>query len=109
MALLTHQVVDRDGHQIAFAAAAGGGDTYRVDDDRSILLVKNDHTSAHTVTLPTPGTVQGLAIAENAVVCANAQITAIPLYRGLYRDNTDGLLDITYSAVTALSVAIIRF
>lgn len=108
MALLEHQLLDPAGTKITFAAAASGGDTYKVDDDKSILLVKNDDAAAKTVTLVTPGTVRGLAIPDRQVTVDAGSVEAIPLYRDLYRDPADGLVDITYSAVTSTSVAVVR-
>lgn len=108
MALLAHQLVDPDGLQIVFSPAAVGGDTYNVDDDASTLVVKDDDAAPKTVTLATPGTYQGLALPDRQVVVAAGAVALVPLSRGLYRDPADGLLDISYSAVTALNVAVIR-
>lgn len=107
MALLTAQLVDPAGTQISFVAAAGGGDTFKPTNDRAKLLVNNGGGASINVTIPTPGTVGGLAVADRVVAVTNGTIKAIPLLKNLYQDPADGLIDITYSAVTSVTVAII--
>jgi len=105
MAAIATQVVDRDGLSIIFSNAAAGGDTVTTG-RQSTLLIKNDDASSKTVTLITPGTVDGLAVADRAVVVAAGEIQGISLDRDLYGD-TDGIASMTYSAVTNLKVAVI--
>jgi hypothetical protein len=72
------------------------------------LVVKNADASSHTVTLVTPGTVDGdLAIADRAVVVAAGKTELIPL-TATYRNPATGRANITYDAVTSVSVAVIR-
>lgn len=109
MALLTHQVVNSAGlADVVFAAAAATGDTYKLDDDKSVLLVKNDDVAAKTATAVTPITIEGLAVADKALTVAAGKIGALPLKRGLYRNSSDGLASFTYDAVTNLKVAVVR-
>lgn len=93
------------GTSVPFTAAAAGGDTAQTG-TRILLLVKNGDASAHTVTLVTPGTVDGLAIADRAVVVAAGATVAVPL-SDTYRDGTTGLASWTYDAVTAVTVAVV--
>jgi hypothetical protein len=73
-----------------------------------VLLVKNGSGSPITVTLVTPGNVDGdLAIADRAVVVAAGVTTGIPV-TDRYMDPVTGLASITYSAVTTVTVAVIR-
>ncbi len=107
MALLATQQIDRDGLNATYVAAAAGGDT-AAPDDRAFLHVKNGGASPVTVTLVTPGTVSGLAISDTTVSVAAGGAQFIPLYPSLYRDPSSGLVSITYSGVTSVTVAVIR-
>lgn len=107
MALLTAQTVGRAGVQLAFEAADAAGDTFLPTSDRAKLLVRNDDASPHTVTIVTPGTVAGLAVDDTEVTVAAGEIEAVPLYKQLYADPSDGLIDITYDDVTSVDVAVI--
>lgn len=107
MATLATQVIGQAGTDITFSSAAGGGDACATGSDVK-LLVKNGSGSSITVTLATPGTVDGdLAIADRAVTVAAGVTTAIPV-TDRYKDSTTGLASITYSAVTTVTVAVIR-
>lgn len=106
MALLAPQQVRITGLEATYAAASGGGDTV-APGERVFLHVKNGHSSPQTVTIVVPGTKYGQALADVAVVVTNAEERFIgPLSRDLA--DTDGLIDITYSGVTALTIAAVR-
>lgn len=83
-------------------AAAGAGDTALVGPGRFLYVANADATSK-TVTVATPGTVKGLAIADASVVVAAGKHAIIPL-ADVYRGAT-GRAAITYSAVTSVTVA----
>lgn len=86
----------------AAVAAAGGGDTAPVGPGR-FLYANNASAGTITVTVATPGTVSGLAIADTAVPILAGDIALIPLtnvHRG-----ANGRAAITYSGVTSLTVA----
>lgn len=69
------------------------------------LLVKNTDTASKTVTITTPGTVRGLTIEDPQLsVPANTGLAVIPLLRSVFGSSAS----ITYSAVTGLSVAVVR-
>lgn len=106
MAALSATTVGLGGATVAFAAASGGGDTCPVGNG-VVLLVKNGDAGSHTVTLVTPGTVNGLAIADRAVAVAAGATVAIPITRD-YRNPTTGLASITYDGVTSVTVAVVR-
>jgi hypothetical protein len=109
MAVLTVQSIVRAGLDPSYVAATGGGDQFLPGSD-VFLHVKNGHTSAQTVTVVTPGTVLGdIAQADVAVSVPNADERIIgPFPASHFADSTDGLADITYSGVTALTIAAIR-
>lgn len=106
MATLAIQTIDNDGLTPAYVAASAGGDKV-VPGAGSYVHVKNGSGASITVTLVTPGSVDGLAIADRAVAVgagAEAKI-AVP---NLYKDPTDGLAALTYSAVTSLTIGSFR-
>ncbi|MFJ9382025.1 hypothetical protein [Streptomyces sp. NPDC101455] len=85
----------------AATAAAVGGDTAEVG-PRRFLYVNNGSGSSLTVTLATPGTVSGLAVADPTYVIAAGKAGLIPL-AAVFRGST-GRAAITYSAVTTVTV-----
>lgn len=87
-------------------AAAGGGDTAQTGAG-VFLRVANGDASSHTVTLVTPGTIDGLAIADRAVVVPAGQTFDIPV-TDRYRDPATGRAAITYDAVTDVTVGVFR-
>lgn len=106
MAALPTQVPPLAGLAIDFDPATSGGDTC-LTGAGVLLLVKNGDSGAHTVTLATPGTVNGLAIADRTVSVAAGATEAIPV-TGDYRDPATGRASITYDGVTSVEVAVIR-
>lgn len=84
------------------AAATSGGDTAPVGPNR-FLYVNNADASSKTVTIATPGTVEGHAIGDASVAVAAGKHAIIPLHN-VYRGAT-GRASITYSAVTSVTVA----
>lgn len=106
MAALPTQVPPLTGLAVDFDAAAGGGDTC-LTGAGVLLLVRNGDAGSHTVTLVTPGTVDGLAIADRAVVVAAGAIEAIPVTNA-YRNPSTGRASITYDGVTSVEVAVVR-
>jgi hypothetical protein len=84
------------------AAAAAGGDAF-ANTGQELLLVTLVG-SACTVTVATGSTVDGLAVSDPAIVCPINKTTAIgPVPAGVYND-ANGLVQLTYSAVTAVTV-----
>lgn len=84
-------------------AAASGGDTAPVGAGR-FLYIRNGDASPHTVTLATPGTVSGIAIADVVVSVPAGESKLIPLST-LFR-GASGRAALTYDAVTNVSVAV---
>jgi len=84
-------------------AAAVGGDTAPTGPGR-FLYINNADASSKTVTVSTPGTVKGHAIADASLVVATGDHAIIPL-TDVYRGAT-GRAAITYSAVTSVTVAV---
>lgn len=108
MAELTVQTVTRasDGLEPTYAAASGGGDTVQVVTNL-FLHIKNGDASSHTVTVVTPGTVAGLAIADlTATIPAGEERMIGPIDQNFRASN--GLASITYDAATLVTIAAIR-
>ncbi|GAA1065204.1 hypothetical protein [Streptomyces asiaticus] len=111
MTALVTQVVPNVGADIGSATVnATNGDTAACGSG-TFLFVKNTGGSPVTVTLATPGQVDGrLAIADSTFsVGATTGIGLIPLIPGLYADPATGLATITYSTAGASTqVAVVR-
>jgi len=105
MAALPTQVLVPGGSASVLAAAAGGGDT-ATPGDGVFLEVFNADDSAATVTLVTPGTVDGLAIADRPFTVPAGERWKIPL--GRRYAGGDGQASITYSKVTDLTVGVFK-
>ncbi|MFP3986878.1 hypothetical protein U9R90_05125 [Streptomyces sp. E11-3] len=108
MATLTVQNIAAAGLSPVYSAAAGGGDKLKPG-RTTFLHVINGDASPMTVTIATPGTVSGLAIADRDVVVGASDEQMIPVPVELYGDPADsGLASVTYSAVTSVTVAALR-
>lgn len=107
MATLATQKIARSGLAPAYAAATGGGDKL-TPGQNTYLHVKNGGGASITVTLETPASVgQNLVTTPLAVVVPNAGERLIgPLPGSIFADPTDGLTDVTYSAVTSVTVGV---
>jgi expansin (peptidoglycan-binding protein) len=111
MTALVTQVVPNVGADIgALTVNASNGDTAACGSG-TFLYVQNTGGSAVTVTLATPGKVDGrLDINDSTFsVAATSGIGIIPLIYNLYADPTTGLATITYSTAGATTkVAVVR-
>lgn len=102
MALLTKQTIQVTGTTPTYGAASAGGDTVRPG-ERTVLHVLNADASPKTVTVVVPGTRFGQANPDVAVTVAAGEEEFILLTRE--QADADGLVSITYSDVTSLTVA----
>lgn len=91
-----------------YHAASAGGDKFPPASDVLIRVV-NGSAAAITATVVTPGTVLGLAIADNAVsVPAGGKRTIGPFPREHFAAVADGLADITWSASASVTFAVLK-
>jgi hypothetical protein len=89
---------------ITLVAATAGGDV-APSGIGVALVVKNTDAATKTITITTPGTVSGLAIADiSQIVPATTGIGVFPLVGRV----TGALAQISYSAVTGVTVGLIR-
>lgn len=107
MAELTVQNIAITGLEATFAAAAGGGDTFK-NDGRTFFEVNNASGGDITLTFTTPGTVGGVAIADPTVVVTAGERRHVGPFDPSIFNNSSGLVAVSYSGVTTLTVAAIR-
>lgn len=99
------------GVDITFSAPDPLGDV--VDVGRGlVLIVRNASAGTITVTLQTPGDVEGLAIAENAFTCQAGDISMFKMDASTYGRAVgvadEGRAYVDYSAVASVTSALIR-
>lgn len=103
-ALVAQTVLSDDAVTLTQNACAGGGDTVP---EGSELRFRNTDAVTKTVTVVTPGSVDGNAIADNTfTVAQNASRTIRP--NRYYVDSETKLISLTYSAVTGLTVEVTK-
>jgi hypothetical protein len=107
VATLSTQQVAITGGAVTYGSAAGGGDKV-VPDGRTMLHVKNGGGSSITVTVVVPGSTYGQANPDVAVTVPNGGERMIGPFPIEIADPADGLVAITYSAVTSVTVAAVR-
>ena len=106
MATLTAQTVSVAGTAPTYTAASDGGDETPVGSGL-VLYVRNGSTADITVTVTTPGTIQGLAIADATLSVPAAKSGFVPL-DGVYRSPSTGRASVTYSASASVDVAVLQ-
>lgn len=104
MATLATQPVTRAGLNPAYVAPSAGGDKLSPS-STAVLHVKNASAAAVTVTLVTPGKVDGFDIADLAVSVPAGGERLIGPVSEVFRDPADGLAAFTTSAQVAVTVA----
>lgn len=106
MADLDAEQVTSSGLDPTQNAASAGGDTVPPD---TILRVVNGDASPHTVTVVTPGTVDGdLAVADRDVAIPAGEFRFIRVPRTPFMDPSTGRVSLTYDAVTSVTVEVLR-
>lgn len=105
MAALTAQRIAQSGTAPTYSAASSGGDTAPVGGGLKLHVVNGSGASV-TVTVVTPGTLDGLAIADAALSVPAGGSGFIPL-TNVYRDPVTGRAAISYSATATVSVAVL--
>lgn len=104
---LVAQPVTDAGLQATYVAADNvNGMTYRLVPHR-LLHVKNGSGSSLTVTAVTPGTVNGLAIADRTITVAAGTEQFISLGTDQPYAQADGTCSISFSSATSVTVAVL--
>ncbi len=110
MATLTVQEIVRSGNGLdpAYAAAAAGGDEFVNEGKQTFVHFLNANVATRTVTIETPKTVAGLALAElSVVVPATGEAMVGPFPADTFNDS-DGKVQMTYSTEVDLTIAVIK-
>jgi hypothetical protein len=106
MATLTVITPTYAGAVFSPAAAAGGGDKF-VNTGNELLYIKNGGGSTITLTLDAQ-TVAGLTITDPTVSITAGQEKIIGPFDPRYFTDSSGFLNLSYSAVTSVTVAVIQ-
>jgi hypothetical protein len=108
MATLSPQAVTIGGVNATYAAAGASGDKV-APGDRVFLHVKNGAGSTVTVTIAANPTASGLTVTSPTVsVPASGDRFIGPLAKADFAAASDGLVAITYSSNTSVTVAALR-
>ena len=108
MALLATQTISRAGLTPALQAASSGGDSWEPS-STTFLVAKNGSASSITVTVATTATAFGQPISNVAVpVAAGAEVWFGPFDPGMVAQSGTNLGNLTYSAVTSLTIAAVQ-
>ena len=114
MTTLAVQSAVQAGFVPSFTAANVDGHGVENLNGNVVLYVKNGSASPITVTVATPGTVEGLAITDLAVTVANASEKIIgPFKKAVFNQDLttpalNSAIAVTFSAVTTVTVAAIK-
>lgn len=110
MALLSTQTVSPSAGLVSPTfSAANASDTF-VPDAQTFLYVKNTNASTRTITITTPATYGGLAVADPGptIAATTGELVMGPFPAQLYADPSTGLATVTPSATAGVSYAVIR-
>jgi hypothetical protein len=107
MATLNVQQVVLAGLEAAYVACGAGGDDF-VNSGKAFIHVKNGHTSPQTVTVNSQASCSQGFDHDVAVEVTNAEDRMIGPFAKDRFNNSSGKVLITYSGVTALTIAIIE-
>lgn len=108
MALLATQVPGINGTAPTFSAA-NASDTF-VAGPNVLLYVKNTNASTRTITLTTPGTFHGAAVADpqGTIGATTGELVFGGFDAATYNDPTTGVTTVTPSATAGVSYAVIQ-
>lgn len=103
---ITAQTTTPAGLAATYEAANVAGNSYVLLPNRA-LHVKNGGGSPITVTVPSTQTVEGLAVPNRTVTVTNGTDKFISLGASSAARQADGSVNIDYSAVTSVTVAVL--
>lgn len=106
MAQIQTQQIGINGIAPTYAAAAAGDEF--VPDGRTFVHVKNADGSAHNVTITTPGTAYGEAIADDVVAVPAGGERMFGPFDPAGFAGSDGLAAVAYAATTGMTVGVFR-
>ena len=104
---MNYQQIVRTGLEESYAAVDASNGNQFQNDGHMFLLVKNGAGAPINVTITTPTTVDGNAVADLVVAVTNGEQRMIgPFPPNLY--NTDGYVYVDYSSGTTITAAVLR-
>lgn len=109
--VLSVQQPTRDGLNATYTTPAAAGANEGVafpNTGRETMHVKNASAGAVTLTIPTPLTIDGLAVADRTVSVPAGGDRFIGPFPGEYYNQSDGHVYVEFSAVASVSVAAIK-
>lgn len=101
------QAISRDGLQPTYSALIADGHMFKNDGEHMFLHVKNDITP-FTLTIQTPQTVDGLAVAEKTVSIGTSEEQFVGPFPVRTYNQASDLVYVDYSNVTDGTVAALR-
>jgi hypothetical protein len=104
---INYQQIARTGLEAVYTAAVADGAKF-ANDGRMFVDVVNGSASSINVTVQTPVTVDGLAVADLVVAVPAGESRKIGPFPPGYYNQTDGMVYVDYSAVTDVTVALMR-
>ena len=105
---LTPQQIARTGLAETYAAVDASNGNQFANDGLMFLYVKNGGVGSINVTIGTPGTVDGLAVADLVVAVANGVNKMIgPFPVGIY-NQAGGLVYVDWSGGSSVTAAVLR-
>jgi len=109
--VIAPQKIVKAGLAPAFTGSLSTGNTYRVNNDgKTALHFKKTGAGACTVTIDTPRSVAGLAIAQHTVnvPATTGDVMVAGLLPGVFNQVGAGYVEFTLSEVTGLTVAALQ-
>lgn len=107
MATVATQALTTAGAAATYAAASAGGDRF-TPGTRVFMHVKNGSASSINVTVTTPGTFDGLAIADRIIAVPASGERMFQLPADQYASPADGLGDVAWSASATVTFAVLK-
>lgn len=107
MATLSIQTIARAGLTPSYASAAGGGDEF-ANTGIQFAHIKNGSGGDIVVTIATPNSVDGLAIADRTVTVSAGSEEMIGPFPVAHYNDANSKVQLTYDGVTSLTIAILQ-
>lgn len=106
-AALTVQDIERSGLEPSYTAAIADGHSFE-NNGRVFIHVKNGDAASKDITIQTPGTVDGLAVADRVVSVPADEERMIGPFAPSQYNQSDGSVYVDYSAITSVTIAAIE-
>jgi hypothetical protein len=110
MALLTAQTPTSAAGLVPSLGAANASDTFSTFGPGVFLMCENSNAATRTITLTTPGTYRGLAVADPGptIGATTGRLVLGPLLQDLYMDPATGVGTVTPSATAGVTYALVN-